>query len=259
MHARRLPPTLRKIARTAMLPWIGLCLLLGARPAFGMHIMEGFLPPAWSIAWSAAALPFVAASVITLKKRLADNPKGKLLMALAAAFIFVLSALRIPSVTGSSSHPTGIALGAILFGPLAVSALGLGVLLFQALLLAHGGLTTLGANTFAMAVVGPYAAYAAHRLISRLKGPPTLAVMGAALAGNLGTYATTAMQLALAFPSANGGVSASFAKFLAIFALTQVPLSISEGIVTALTLNGLASAGIVPRGARPLPAAEGTP
>ena len=43
---------------------------------------------------------------------------------------------------------TGTGLGAILFGPSAVSILGLIVLLFQAILLAHGGLTTIGANTF---------------------------------------------------------------------------------------------------------------
>lgn len=50
---------------------------------------------------------------------------------------------------------TGTGLGAILFGPASVSVLGVIVLLFQALLLAHGGLTTLGANTFSMAIAGP--------------------------------------------------------------------------------------------------------
>ncbi len=57
--------------------------------------------------------------------------------------LFVLSALKLPSVTGSCSHPTGVGLAAILFGPTAASVLGLIVLLFQALLLAHGGLTTI--------------------------------------------------------------------------------------------------------------------
>ena len=54
---------------------------------------------------------------------------------------------------------TGTGLGAILFGPAAMSVLGLIVLLFQAVLLAHGGLTTLGANTFSMAVAGPFVSY----------------------------------------------------------------------------------------------------
>ena len=63
-----------------------------------------------------------------------------MLLALCGAFAFVLSALKIPSATGSCSHPTGVGLGAILFGPAATAVLGLIVLLFQALLLAHGGL-----------------------------------------------------------------------------------------------------------------------
>ena len=62
---------------------------------------------------------------------------------MAAAFIFVISSLKIPSVTGSCSHMTGTALGAILFGASPVAVLGIIVLLFQAILLAHGGLTTL--------------------------------------------------------------------------------------------------------------------
>ena len=74
---------------------------------------------------------------------------------MCGAFAFVLSALKIPSITGSCSHPTGVGLGAILFGPMTMAVLGLIVLLFQALLLAHGGLTTLGANTFSMAIAGP--------------------------------------------------------------------------------------------------------
>ena len=56
----------------------------------------------------------------------------------------MISSLKIPSVTGSCSHMTGTGLGAILFGPSAVSILGIIVLVFQAVLLAHGGLTTLG-------------------------------------------------------------------------------------------------------------------
>ena len=66
-----------------------------------------------------------------------------MILGLSGAFVFILSALKIPSVTGSSSHPTGVGLGSILFGPLAMSVVGSIVLLFQAVLLAHGGLTTL--------------------------------------------------------------------------------------------------------------------
>ncbi|MCB6480775.1 energy-coupling factor ABC transporter permease, partial [Streptococcus parasanguinis] len=79
------------------------------------------------------------------------------------AFIFILSSLKIPSVTGSSSHPTGVGLGTAMFGPSVISVLGTICLLFQALLLAHGGLTTLGANAFSMAVVGPFVGFAVYK------------------------------------------------------------------------------------------------
>ncbi len=99
-----------------------------------------------------------------------EQPRTKLLLASAGAFAFVLSALKIPSVTGSCSHPTGTGLGAVLFGPSVMAVLGAIVLLFQALLLAHGGLTTLGANIMSMAVVGPWVAYGVFRLTRSLGG-----------------------------------------------------------------------------------------
>ncbi len=71
-----------------------------------------------------------------------------MLLAVVAAYAFILSAMKIPSVTGSCSHPTGTGLAAIIFGPFVASVVGVIVLLFQAILLAHGGITTLGANTF---------------------------------------------------------------------------------------------------------------
>ena len=86
-------------------------------PSYAMHIMEGFLPPAWSIAWGVITIPFVVRGLFSIQKTIRENPRLKMLLAMAGAFAFVLSALKIPSVTGSCSHPTGVGLGAILFGP----------------------------------------------------------------------------------------------------------------------------------------------
>jgi cobalt/nickel transport system permease protein len=210
-------------------------------PTLGMHIMEGFLPPGWCIAWGLLALPFVIWGLTSIQKTIDTNPRLKILLAMAGAFVFVLSALKIPSVTGSCSHPTGVALGAILFGPTAMSVVGAIVLLFQALLLAHGGLTTLGANTFSMAVVGPLVAFGVYKLVPKGNGSQWLAVFLAAALGDLLTYITTAFQLAWAFPAATGGFLTSLQKFLGIFAITQIPLAISEGILTVLIFNALVS------------------
>ncbi len=213
------------------------------RTAFAMHIMEGFLPPGWCISWGVLTIPFIILGLFSIQKTVNEHPRTKMLLAMAGAFVFVLSALKLPSVTGSCSHLTGIGLGTILFGPTAMTVLGLIVLLFQALLLAHGGIATLGANTFSMAVVGPILAFATYKIIKQAKGPQGLAVFLAAALGDLMTYVMTSIQLALAFPAETGGFMASLAKFMGIFAVTQIPLAISEGILTVLVFNAIAAYG----------------
>jgi len=205
-----------------------------------MHIMEGFLPPAHALGWTAAAAPFLAWGLHAMGRSLRAYPERRMLLGVAAAFAFLLSALKLPSVTGSCSHPTGVGLGALLFGPAAMVPVGFVVLLFQALLLAHGGITTLGANVFSMAIVGPFISYGVFRAVAALGLSRTIAVFLAACLGDLATYVTTSAQLALAFPDAVGGFTTSFFKFAGIFALTQVPIAISEGLLTVLVVNAMA-------------------
>ena len=202
--------------------------------------MEGFLPIEHAVGWSIAAAPFVAYGIRAVNRRIRANPEQRMLLGVAAAFTFVLSALKLPSVTGSCSHPPGTGLGAILFGPAAMAPIGTVVLLFQALLLAHGGLTTLGANVFSMAIVGPFAAAGIFRLARRLGLSFAVCIFLAAILADLLTYVTTSLQLAWAFPDPVGGVTASFLKFAGIFAITQVPLAISEGLLTVMIFNALA-------------------
>ncbi|MBN6185712.1 energy-coupling factor ABC transporter permease [Aneurinibacillus sp. BA2021] len=209
--------------------------------AYGMHIMEGFLPVKWAVFWWVMFMPFFVLGLRSIRRITTERPEAKLMLGLAGAFTFVLSALKIPSVTGSSSHPTGTGFGAIMFGPLVMSVLGAIVLLFQALLLAHGGLTTLGANAMSMAVIGPFVAYGIYRAIMNANGSQKLAIFLAAALGDLATYVVTSLQLSLAFPAASGGVMASFVKFAGIFAITQIPLAISEGLLTVLVWNWLQS------------------
>ena len=104
-----------------------------------MHIMEGYLPLSHAVAWGVICIPFLAAGLFSIKKTVAEHRKTLIILAMAGAYAFVLSSLKLPSVSGSSSHPTGTGLGAILFGPSVMSVLGIIVLLFQAVLLAHGG------------------------------------------------------------------------------------------------------------------------
>ncbi|MDV7198256.1 energy-coupling factor ABC transporter permease [Rhodococcus kroppenstedtii] len=206
-----------------------------------MHIAEGFLPPVHAAVWTCAAAPFVVHGARAVVHQVRENPRSRLLLGAAGAFTFVLSAIKMPSVTGSSSHPTGTGLGAVLFRPPVMAFLGTVVLLFQALLLAHGGLTTLGANAFSMAVVGPWVGYGAFVLVGRLGGGISLAVFCAMTLADLATYCTTSVQIALAFPDPQSGIAGAVVKFLSIFAITQIPLAIAEGLLGVLVFRVLRS------------------
>jgi cobalt/nickel transport system permease protein len=204
-----------------------------------VHIAEGFLPPAHALGWTIAAAPFVAHGARAVVKQVREQPESTLLLGAAGAFTFVLSAIKLPSVTGSSSHPTGTGAGAVLFRPPVMALLGTVVLLFQALLLAHGGITTLGANAFSMAIVGPWTGYGAYRLVRVLGGGLLPAVFAAMALADLATYGTTSLQLALAFPDAQTGIAGAAVKFLGVFAVTQVPLAIGEGLLGVLLFRAL--------------------
>ena len=206
-------------------------LLLCPHGLMAMHIAEGFLPVQWCGLWYAATIPFVIIGIYALKKKVARNPRIRILLGIAGGLTFLLSALKLPSVTGSCSNMTGIALGAILFGPFAMSVIGLIVLLFQALLLAHGGITTLGANSFSMAVVGSLVAWTVYTFLNKTTQKPLVAVFVAAFFSDILTYMVTAFQLALAFPG-EAGFNIALLKFVTMFAYTQLPLAVIEGIIT---------------------------
>lgn len=203
-----------------------------------MHIMEGFLPTPWWQAWFAVSIPVILYGIYKMNKLVSEKREILPLLAVAGAFIFVLSSLKLPSVVGSCSHPTGTGVAAIIFGPAISAVLGTIVLLYQALFLAHGGLTTLGANVFSMGIVGPVVAYLIYKAGMKANLNFYVVVFLATAFGDWATYVTTSVELALAFPPGNvltfAGFMSSFGKFATIFAVTQVPLAIMEGAVSAL-------------------------
>lgn len=202
-----------------------------------MHIAEGFLPVADCVLWYAVSAPFVVHGARKVVQQTREQPESRLLLAAAGAFTFVLSSIKLPSVTGSSSHPTGTGLGAVLFRPPVMAFLATIVLVFQALLLAHGGLTTLGANVFSMGIAGPWAGYGLWRLSNALGWSRDVGIFLAAAFADLVTYLVTSVQLAIAFPDPASGIAGSAAKFLGVFAISQVPLAIAEGILGVLVFR----------------------
>ncbi len=204
--------------------------------------MEGMLPWFWCLFWWLLSMPFIVYGAYKIRDISRKHPEQKLTMAVAGAYIFVLSALKIPSpVTGSSSHPTGTGFSAVLYGPAVTAVLAFIVLIFQALLLAHGGFTTLGANVFSMGIAGPIVAYFVFKAMQRANVSLAPAVFVAAFLADFVTYVVTSLQLALAFPS-GGSIFVSFYTFFVIFAITQVPIAIAEGILMVIFFDFLAKA-----------------
>jgi cobalt/nickel transport system permease protein len=200
-----------------------------------MHIMEGFLRPEWAAFWWLLALPFLALGVYQLKRILSLDREALPLLGVVGGFVFILSSLKLPSVTGSCSHPTGTGLPAIAFGPWITSVIAAIVLLFQALFLAHGGLSTMGANIVSMGIVGPLAGWGIYRGLRDTRVSMYLTVFFACALADLFTYVVTSLELALAYPV--GGFWIAFLVFLGIFAVTQVPLAILESIVLVLVFK----------------------
>jgi cobalt/nickel transport system permease protein len=203
-----------------------------------MHILEGYLSPQWCIIWWIIALPCVLFGICRLKQVINADRDALPLLGVTGGFIFLLSSLKLPTPFGSSSHPTGTGLSAICFGPWITSVVCAIVLLFQALFLAHGGISTLGANIVSMGIVGPFVGYTVYRLLKDTPvGIPVIVFLVTALA-DLSTYIVTSFQLALgAVQPATGNVMSSVVLFLGIFAVTQIPIAIVEGIVLALVFK----------------------
>ena len=58
-----------------------------------MHIMEGYLPGGFCIAWGVICVPFLIAGFMSIKKTLNEHRNLITMLAMSGAFIFVISSL----------------------------------------------------------------------------------------------------------------------------------------------------------------------
>lgn len=129
-----------------------------------MHIPDGYLGPiTCGIGYIVMAPIWVIASR-QVKKTLAA--KQVPLLAIGAAFSFVIMMFNVPIPGGTTGHAVGAVLVAILLGPWAATIAVSVALVIQALLFGDGGITAIGANCFNMAFVLPITGYAIYRIIS---------------------------------------------------------------------------------------------
>lgn len=214
--------------------------LLAAPPAHAMHLAEGILPWRWALLWSVVAGVFVAVALARYRRVAVNDPFYRPLLAMVAAAVFLISCMPVPvPTTGTCSHPCGTGLAAVLIGPWLTVLVTLVALLLQALFMAHGGLSTLGADVLSMGIAGGFVGWAVFVGLRRAEASLRVAAFAAGLLADWVTYATTAVELA-----AGLGGARPFGTVLATVSLafvpTQVPLGIVEGLVTAGAIGFLA-------------------
>ncbi|MBU2608603.1 MAG: energy-coupling factor ABC transporter permease [Chloroflexi bacterium] len=210
---------------------LGLLFLYPA-PVYAMHIAEGILPANWAAVWYVPAILFVVIGILIIRRKTREVRGIMPLLGIAGAAIFLVSVFPVPvPVTGSCSHPVGTPLGAILVGPFISTVLGAVALLIQALFLAHGGISTWGANIVSMALVGSFVGFGAFVVFRKLNATIFVAAFAAGLFGDWATYATTSFELASALHGA-GSLWGMFGAITVAFAPTQLPLGILEGLFT---------------------------
>ncbi len=210
-----------------------LAVFLMAGNAHAMHISEGILPLDWAAFWFAVAAPFVAYGLWRLKVLSRDDFSYKPLVGLMAAVVFVISLMPIPVPTaGTCSHPAGTGISGILMGP-GISILITAVaLLIQALFLAHGGLSTLGADIVSMGVMGSISAFLIFKALRAVGVNMAVAGFMGGLLADWSTYMTTSVELAAGIRG-DSPFMPLFMKILIAFVPTQLPLGILEGFMTA--------------------------
>ena len=147
-----------------------------------MHIPDGYLGPHTYIAFWIIMIPiwYYAGKKLTTELKSKQVP----LLALSAAFSFVLMMFNVPVPGGSTGHAVGGGIIAIVIGPWAALIAISVTLVLQALIFGDGGITAIATNCFNMGVVVPFAAYYAYKLIS---GNSTITsptrIIAAAIAG----------------------------------------------------------------------------
>jgi cobalt/nickel transport system permease protein len=201
--------------------------------ARAMHISEGILPWNWAALWFVIAIPFIAAGLYKLKKLSRSDLSFKPLVGLMAAVVFIISCMPIPVPTaGTCSHPCGTGISGILLGPFISILITAAALLIQALFLAHGGLSTWGANIVSMGIMGSFAGYLSFRGFRLMKISMAVSGFLAGLLADWATYLTTSAELASGIKG-DSPFMPIFSKILVAFVPTQLPLGILEGAITA--------------------------
>ena len=150
-----------------------------------MHIPDGYLGPVTCGFLYAVMLPIWGIASRAVKKTL--KARQVPLLAIGAAFSFVIMMFNIPIPGGTSGHAVGGVLAAIVLGPWAACIAVTVALVVQALLFGDGGITAIGTNCFNMAFVMVFAGYYTYKAISYRSGKASKRrIIASGIAGYVG-------------------------------------------------------------------------
>jgi cobalt/nickel transport system permease protein len=203
-----------------------------------MHIPDGYLSPSTCATLYAASAPFWYVAL----RRLARQVAGRLipLLAVFAAFSFVVMMFNLPLPGGTTGHATGIGVAAVVLGPWA-SMLAISIaLLIQAVFFGDGGVTALGANCFNMAVAGCLTAYVTYRVLA---GKSALDSRRRAVAAGIAGY--VAINVAALLAAIEFGIQPMYfrdASGAPLYAPYPLGIAIPAMMIGHLTIAGAAEA-----------------
>jgi cobalt/nickel transport system permease protein len=208
-----------------------------------MHISEGILTgPSMGITLAAGAA-CVAWGVTRMNAFVKTKPERTPLLAMAGAFIFLLSLMPFPAFPGTCSHPCATPLAAILLGPGVTFVLACLSLLLQAAFFAHGGFSSLGANTLTLGVVGGFTGWACYTLARKAGASRLVAGMIAGFLGDVATYAAAGFilgaHLAWVVPQPKYDLATYLKLIYAAYLPVQLPLAIAEAFLTGWAMHAI--------------------
>jgi cobalt/nickel transport system permease protein len=199
-----------------------------------MHIPDGFIDIPTAVATGAVALGVAGCAVRRTGKSLGERTVP--VLGVTAAFIFAAQMLNFPIGPGTSGHFLGALLAAALLGPWAAALTLTVVLLAQALVMADGGITALGANVTNMAVVAVFVGYGLFLLLKRLlPRTPAGYLVSAAVASwfsMVAASAACAVELAL-----SGTIPLGVA--LPAMVSVHMVIGLGEALITAAVLSAV--------------------
>jgi cobalt/nickel transport system permease protein len=203
-----------------------------------LHIPDGFLNGATSAGTAVIAAGGLGCSIKRAGAYLQDNRIA--LTGLVAAFIFALQMLNFPVAAGTSGHLLGGALAVVLVGPwLGVTAVSV-VVIIQALMLADGGVSALGANVLNMALVTGFVGWVVFRVMVRALPRSWTTVLVSTFTAALVSVVASSIAFVIEYAFGGRG-NAELATVFAAMAGVHFLIGIGEGLISAATVGAVAA------------------